>query len=372
MLLESRVNMIEAVKKIRDLRPGTTLYEDVYMNTSYPIVRKNTILTDEHIKVLQSFGVREVKIQQRIEKKEDTATKKVLNADELISQLQLEKEVIEDKYKKTVEAYKKEFSSWRAGTKVDIAKVRSIIIPAVELFTTEKKMLTLLNDVSNSKDYIYHHSVAVGILSAALSKEMGFSVGEILQMGIAGVLADSGMSKIDSSIIEKVAFLTNDEFNEVKKHALYSYQMVKDSPLIRSQMKIAILQHHERLDGSGYPRGDKLEQIPIYSQILAVADVYHAMTSERVYREKESPFKVIEMLTEEEFGKFDILVVQALQNLIGQLTIGTKVKLTNGETGSVIFVHRDAALRPTIKLASDGSVLDLTTNRTIAVERVLN
>ena len=84
-------------------------------------------------------------------------------------------------------------------------------------------------------------------------------------------------------------------------------------------MKLAILQHHERLDGSGYPRGDKMEQISVFSQILAVADVFHAMTSERIYRSKESPFKVIELIKEEEFGKFDIKVVQALHDLVGNL-----------------------------------------------------
>ena len=81
-----------------------------------------------------------------------------------------------------------------------------------------------------------------------------------MQLGIAGVLADCGMAKIDPSIIEKSAFLTNEEFNEVKKHTIYSYQMIKDTPLIRQEMKIAIVQHHERLDGSGYPRGDKIRE----------------------------------------------------------------------------------------------------------------
>ena len=159
---------------------------------------------------------------------------------------------------------------------------------------------------------MYHHSIAVGILASAISGQMGFPKGQTLQLGLAGVLADCGMAKIDSSITEKAAFLTKGEFNEVKKHTIYSYQMVQDTPLLRNEMKLAIFQHHERLDGSGYPRGDKMGQISVFSQILAVSDVFHAMTSERIYRSKESPFKVIEMIKEEEFGKFDIKVVQAL------------------------------------------------------------
>ena len=115
----------------------------------------------------------------------------------------------------------------------------------------------------------------------------------------------------------------------------------------------------------------KMDQVSVFSQVLAVADVFHAMTSERIHRSKESPFKVIEMIKEEEFGKFDIKVVQALHDLVGNLSIGTKVQLTNGEVGEVIFVHRDARLRPMVKITEDNSILDLTVNRHLAVEKVL-
>ena len=87
-----------------------------------------------------------------------------------------------------------------------------------------------------------------------------------------------------------------------------------------------------------------------FHKLFAVADVFHAMTSERIYRSKESPFKVIEMIKEEEFGKFDIKVVQALLDLVGNLSIGTKVQLTNGDVGEIIFIHRDARLRPMVKI----------------------
>ena len=360
---------------VRNIRPGNTIIEDVFVNTNFPIIRKNTKITAIHIEVLEAFGVKEVKIAKLVIKRKEIVEDKniqIVDPDEILEQLELEKEVIQEYYNKAVKDYKKEFNAWRAGIKPDIIKVRSIILPLLEKFSKEKKLLTMLNDFSDPENYLYHHSIAVGILASAICKEMGYSVGQTLQLGLAGVLADCGMAKIDLSIIKKAAFLTNEEFNEVKKHSLYSYQMVRDTPLLRQELKMAILQHHERLDGSGYPRGDNFEGITVFAQILAIADVYHAMTSERVYRTKESPFKVIEMLMEEEFGKFDIKVVQALYNLVGRLSIGTKVKLTNGKEGTVVFVHRDARLRPTIKLDEEATVLDLTTNRSLAVERVLD
>lgn len=366
--------MTEIFVKTSDLRPGIIASENIFINTIYPILRKDTELSLEHIKVLNAFGVKMVKVQERLVVKREDAyddSEGPVDADEVLAKIPIKQSDLQTRYSDAVHNYKKEFFGWRAGVRPDIAKVRSIVIPLLETFIEQKKMLTLLNGFSTIKDYTYHHSMGVGILASAISRQMGFPKGQTLQLGLAGTLADCGMAKIDVAVTEKAAYLTKDEFNEVKQHTLYSYQMIQDSPLLRQEMKLAIFQHHERLDGSGYPRGEKVNQISVFSQILAVADVFHAMTSERIHRSKQSPFKVIEMIREEEFGKFDIKVVQALHDLVGNLSIGTKVLLTNGEVGEVIFVHRDARLRPMVKKSVDGSIFDLTTNRHLAIEKVL-
>ncbi|MEK5040614.1 HD-GYP domain-containing protein [Sporosarcina sp. FSL K6-3457] len=367
--------MTETYIKTSDLRPGLVISEDIFVNTIYPILRKNTVVSPEHLEVLHVFGVKTVKIHERpVVKREEAHNldqENPVDPDDILSKIPMKQADLQTNYSEAVQNYKKEFMGWRAGIRPDIAKVRSIVIPLLEIFIEQKRMLTILNDMSDPKEYMYHHSIAVGILASAICGQMGFPKGQVLQLGLAGVLADCGMAKIDTAITEKAAFLTKNEFNEVKKHTVYSYQMIQDTPLLRQEMKLAILQHHERLDGSGYPRGDKMGQVSIFSQVLAVADVFHAMTSERIHRSKESPFKVIEMIKEEEFGKFDIKVVQALLDLVGNLSIGTRVELTNGEVGEVVFVHRDARLRPMIKKSEDGTILDLTTNRHIAVGKVL-
>jgi HD-GYP domain-containing protein (c-di-GMP phosphodiesterase class II) len=366
--------MTDVYIKTSDLRPGIVLSENVLVNTNHAIIRKNTVLLPEHLEVLNAFGVREVKIEEQsvVKREEDLEVEDgEVNPDQVLTGIPLKQTDLKTEYRQTVEKYKREFIGWQAGTKPDIAKVRVILLSVLENFIKQKRMLNLLNNIANPKDYLYHHSIAVGVLASAISMQMGHPKGQSLQLGLAGVLADCGMAKIDATITDKAAFLTKEEFNEVKKHTIYSFKMVQDTPLLRQEMKLAIFQHHERLDGSGYPRGSKMEQITVFAQILAVADVFHAMTSERLYRSKESPFKVIEMIKEEEFGKFDLKVVQALHDLVGNLSIGMKVHLTNGETGEIIFIHRDARLRPMIK-KEDGTILDLTINRRIAVEKVLD
>lgn len=367
--------MENSIIQLRDIRPGHTIIEDVFANTNFPIVRKDTKITGIHIDILKAFEIKEVRIDKPvIERKalEKEETVQVTNPEELMERLDLEQEVFQEYFDEATKNYKREFHAWRAGVKPDVAKIRAMILPLVEKFAKEKSLVTSLADFTYLEDYLYQHSISVGLIAAAIAKELGFSIGEVYQLGVAGVLADCGMAKIDMSILNKTAFLTPEEFNEIKKHSLYSYTMIQDTPLIRQDMKVAILQHHERLDGSGYPRGDKDDKIAMNAQIIAVADVYHAMTSERVYRAKESPFTVIEMLMEEEFGKFDVKVVQALFNLINHLSIGMEVKLSNGKEATIVILHENAPLRPTVKLTKDQTIMDLSVNRDLAIVSIVN
>ena len=171
-----------------------------------------------------------------------------------------------------------------------------MIIPLIEKVLEDRSYIFDLNSYSNAKDYLYHHCIATGLISAIMTQKLGYERGIAIQMAIAGMLADSGMAKIPVRIREKKEALTQQEFSEVRRHPYYSHLMIKDLPALKDAMKEAIYQHHERLDGSGYPSGKRIDNISNFSQIIAVADVFHAMTSERFYRSKQSPFKVIEMI----------------------------------------------------------------------------
>ncbi|AOV06349.1 HD-GYP domain-containing protein [Sporosarcina ureilytica] len=358
--------------ELHNLRPGLTISEDIYVNTHFPIVKKDTDLTNEHIQVLQMFNVKKVKVKETnqivpVQDEVEDIRQEELNAQDHHSNTT----PFQTSYLETVNKFKKEYVKWRVGIKPDIASVRSFIVPLLKQYDSSETNLTFLSNVSNTKDYLYHHSIAVGLIAFSIGRKLDFSLGESIQLGLAGTLIDSGMAKIESSIIEKNAVLSEMEYSEVKKHPIYSYQMVKDSPLLRTEMKLAILQHHERLDGSGYPRGDKQNNVLLHSQILALADVYHAMTSARIYRSKESPFKVLEIIREEEFGKFDINVIDTLYHVIGKLSLGTEVKLSNGIKGVVIFIYQDAPFRPIVKLNEDGSTIDLTKQRDITIDMII-
>lgn len=354
---------------VKDLEVGKVVAQDIFSKTIYPIINKNTQITHEHLHIFKVFNITKVPVY-----KEHLNVKKEKRKES--KEIEVVEEVLENgigtKYENAVQQFKKEFMNWQAGAKVEISNIRNIILPLVDDVLENRELIVELNNFSNPKDYLYHHCIATGLISAAISQKLGYDRGTVLQMAFAGSLADCGMSKIPTKIREKKGMLTEFEFNEIKQHPTYSFNLVKDLTALRNEMKVAIYQHHERLDGSGYPLGKKItEKITIYSQIIAISDTFHAMTSERLYRSKESPFKVIEMIKEEEFGKFNIRVVDALINLVADLPIGTKVELSNFERGEIVFVNKFSPTRPIVKLEETNELIDLSKNRGYYISRII-
>ncbi len=355
--------------RVSDLRLGSIIAKDIKANTQYPIIYKNTKITREHLPVLQAFQISQVPvITSSIEAKENDAT---ISEEQENIVATVASTPFEKKYRDVVEKFKVEFSNWESGSNVNITKIRAYILPLIDNVLEKRERIFILNEFSTSKDYIYHHSVAISLICAVIAQKMGYSKGDILQIAIAGAVADCGMAKINKKIRDKNGPLTEYEFKEIQEHPYYSLQMINGISTLKSEMKIAVYQHHERLDGSGYPKGEKGNKISIFAHIIAVADVFHAMTCERIYRSKESPFKVLEMIREAEFGKFNIQVVQALITCVADLSLGSKVELSNGQEGSIVFTNKTSATRPVIKLDGSNDIIDLSKNRRIYIERLL-
>ncbi|WP_340452308.1 HD-GYP domain-containing protein [Peribacillus butanolivorans] len=147
--------------------------------------------------------------------------------------------------------------------------------------------------------------------------------------------------------------------------------MIKDSSIIKDSVKLAILEHHGRLDGTGYPQTIKTKSMHVFSKIIAVADVFHAMTSERLYRKKQSPFKVMEMILHDDFGKFDLAVVKTLLSELANFSIGSKVKLNNGSIAEIVFIDPSSQTRPLVKVVDNEQIINLGINRELYIEEIL-
>lgn len=363
----------KVLMKVEDLRLGKIVAEDIFANTQYPIIYKNTKLKPDHMRVFELFNLKTALIYNEVEtiKANQAEENEEIHTASSVPISLPKYTSFEKYYNEGITQLKKEFSNWEAGGKIDITKVRGIIIPIMEMVLEDRSYIFDLNSYSNPKDYLYHHCIATGLIAAVLAKKLGFERGDTIQLAIAGMLADSGMSRIPTKVREKKSTLTESEFEEIRKHPYYSYMLVENLSTIKEVMKEAIYQHHERLNGSGYPKGERIGSISDFAQIIAVADVFHAMTSERLYRSKQSPFKVIEMIKEEEFGKFDIKVVQALMDIVVDLPIGTKIELSSLELGEVMFINKYSPTRPLVKLTRTGEIIDLSSNRSFYISRVI-
>lgn len=356
---------------VPEIRLGSIVCEDIMANTQFPIVKKGTKVTRELLQVFAAFQITNIYVSGGAPAKENNEQESA--ASNVKQELHYtEKNVsFKQRYQKAVAQFKNEFLSWESGSKIDIPKLREILLPLINDVLRHRTRIFMLNEYSSPLNYLYNHGVSMALIAAVIAQKMGYSKGDVIQLSLAALIADCGMAKIPKRIREKAGTLTPDEFAQIKEHPRDSLLMVKELPLVKSEMKVAIFQHHERLDGSGYPCHSNGNTINLQAHIIAIADVFHAMTCERVYKKASSPFKVIEMIQKEEFGKFHIEPVQALLNCVTDLGLGTSVELSNHSIGRIVFTNSNNATRPIVKLTGFEETIDLSKIKDLYIEKIL-
>lgn len=360
-----------------ELVTGCLITKDVMGKTLQPIIPRNTVVKDIHITVLKKFMVKEV-----------TVSPKLVNGDPFEPESKIEDEPEQDQgnqnshtneedswsfidyYLHSVKQTKILFEGWQAGTPVDIVKIRDHLIPLIRISEQSPELIFSVHHYSNKDMYLYHHMVTMALLANLLASKKKYKQGECFQVALAAYLSDAGMAKMDEKILNKQSPLNSQEFNEVKRHPIYSYRMIENLTTVTRPVKLGVLQHHERLDGSGYPMGIDQERIHPFARIIAVADMFHAMTSERNYRTKQSPFKVIEEIRHFQFGKLDPDIVQVFIHSLTNFTNGTQVQLSDHSRGEIVFIDRKHPTRPMVRL-EDGNIIDLKQHSSIYIQDII-
>ncbi|MCU6339384.1 HD-GYP domain-containing protein, partial [Enterobacter quasiroggenkampii] len=216
---------------------------------------------------------------------------------------------------------------------------------------------------------VYHKSAAVALTSYLIGQWSGYPSKEGMQIALSGLLHDIGKTKVDSDIWSKKGTLTENEKIEMRRHTHYGYELLRNVPAINEGVKLAALQHHERIDGSGYPLGVTGERIHPYAKIVAIADIFHAMTQNRIYKRASSPYIALERLKEESFGQLDPQLVRTFIHKVAQTHQNAFVKLNDGRVGRIVFTEDSHLTRPWVSV--DGSIVQLTQERQIWIEEVL-
>ncbi|MGF7144433.1 putative nucleotidyltransferase with HDIG domain [Anaerotaenia torta] len=229
-------------------------------------------------------------------------------------------------------------------------------------------ILEMLHGIRNYDDLTYVHGLNVSLICNVFGNWLKLPKEDIRILTIAGLLHDIGKMLIPSEIISKAGKLTPEEYKIVKTHAMKGFQVLKDFP-VDMRVKYAALMHHERCDGSGYPNGFVAEQIDEFAKIIAIADVYDAMTSSRRYRNAISPFDVIEEFEKDGFLKFDPGYLMVFLERMVESYIHNMVRLSDGREGEVIMINRLSLSRPVVKV---GEVyVDLSKERKLSIKEVI-
>ncbi len=226
----------------------------------------------------------------------------------------------------------------------------------------------MIHNMKSFDDMTYVHCLNVGLICNVFGKWLGLPKEDIDLVTECGVLHDIGKLKIPEEIIKKPAKLTDDEYKIIKTHPMEGYKILLNCE-INDHIRKACLQHHEKADGSGYPFGIKNSQMDFYAKIVAIADVYEAMTAVRIYRGSLSPFQVIDAFEREGLQKYDTHMIMTFLQNIADTYMLNRVKLSDGREGDIVFINKQRLSKPMVKCGNE--FVDLTKEPDVYISAIL-
>ena len=336
---------------------GSFLGEDVYTMNGNMIVPSDTIITDYILKKLIEFKIYKIFIY-----KTDPIYGEEFIKNEKISEDQ--KRYIED-----INTVKVMIQDLASGKELDFSKAEDVSEHIYSRINDCVSLMECVNSVRIADEYTYSHLVNVSVYSMLLAKWMGLSKSQIKEVILAGLLHDVGKSRIPHEILNKKGPLDEKEFEEMKKHAVYGYEIIKNNKDISMSVKRAVIMHHEKENGTGYPYGIKGSHKNLYSKIVTAADIFDAITSERVYRGRQTPFTAFKELENIGFDTIDPKVLMIMFTKMPNYYIGAKVKMENGEIGEVVYVPNQCAYAPVVEV--NGNFYDFTIDKEVLIKEFL-
>ena len=255
-----------------------------------------------------------------------------------------------------------------------VEDIEQVVSDLVSVLSDDAGGLVHINDLKSFDDYTYHHSLSVSMLAMATGRELGFSSDELFRLGRCAMMHDVGKQLVPKIIINKKGKLSNKEFEEIKEHPLLGASSLKANNLGDIEMWNGIMYHHERVDGSGYPRQLKGSAIPLFSKIISVADVYDAVTSFRSYRLPMLPSEAFEVIGKGIGTQFELEVVKAFFAKLDLYPLNTVVELNDGRLGIVVECDEilRQRLRPTIRIWGSESIIYLAAEKDLNIIGVIH
>ena len=240
---------------------------------------------------------------------------------------------------------------------LDIKLIVSVVSGLIENLKLQDTILLSLVYKKNTPDYLYHHLIGVCILSLVIGLELGLAEDSLIDLGLSAILHDLGMVNL-RQLIQQPRRLSPEEFETVKIHSIATVEILEKFKDISETIKLSILSHHERINGQGYPKGLKKEEVPLEARILAVADVWEAFTHKRPWRNRIMPYEAMLMLRDLSESLLDSQIIKVLVDKLSIYPIGSLVKLNTGEISEVISAEKGFPSKLKIVFDVEGRHLD--------------
>jgi cyclic di-GMP phosphodiesterase len=316
------------------------------------------ITNKESISKLKKMSIVEVEVDPSKEKKQEKSLPQINSTPLRKKTSPTEKKVpIEVEMRKANKLYNdakglqnKLLDEIKAGSAIDVSEVKQSTDAIVDSIFNNQDALSCMSRLRMKDEYLIEHSLNVSILMTIFAKYLGVDKAIIEQLALGAFLHDVGKVLVPSEVLNKPGRLTSEEYEVMKQHVTFGIKLLGKLPDLSDIAKSTVHEHHERLDGKGYPNALNAEQITEYGRMIAIVDSYDAMTAERVYKAGMSPIKAFKILVSDAPNSYDETLVDKFVQCLGLYPVGTLVKLTSGKLGLISQLNKSRPLHPFVKV----------------------
>lgn len=347
------MNMKKELVDIRSLKAGMVTSDDIIYNGTV-LIGKGIKLTNQMLEKLYAlYGFDEIKIYNGEEGSHELLALEEANA------------TIKSVSKSVEYIFSKSQNIKASGTN-EINKYAKKLLNQVKVNNRIMKSI-ILN--GSGEDSIYIHSVNVAVLSYLLGKWSGFPENKLHSLIYASLLHDFGKTKINKKIINKKEKLTDEEFEIIKEHPIIAYNEIKEIPFISQSVLYGVLMHHERCDGSGYPLKLTSDKIHEFAKIIAIADTFDAINSNRIYKERKKPLESLKIIKEESLRKLDYSLCNTFLKGLECYYIGQEALLSNDSICRIIQLNFNNIDSPLV--LSNNEFIDLSKTNDLSIVKLI-
>lgn len=352
---------------LSDLTPGMITAEDIYSRNGQLILGKGLPLTDQTINRLDSYSITAIKIEET-----EQTPAAVSNEQSYSERVKSSPQFLE--FKASFDATLVEFKDnindiVQKGAPINTDTILKDTLALLNNSHGSFNIFDMLQNMRQYDDLTYAHCINVGLICNVFAGWLHMSAEDTKLATLCGVFHDIGKLSIPDSIVKKPDKLTDQEYTLIKTHTIEGYHTLREQN-IDEHIKNAALMHHERCDGKGYPFGLPANQIDPFAKIVAIADVYDAMTAARVYRGPLCPFRVIEIYEKEGLQRYDAKYILIFLENVVLTYLNYPVRLSDGRIGKVVFINKNYLSKPTVQL-ENGQFLDLSKQPSLSIDTIL-